>query len=157
MSQRIQPELYYISLEETENWNFKAEDKACIKKVETVYVFDRRRITFACEITPSFELNPVETRAIFEDSVYKEEESEELRNRIDELVTEEACTEVVYMHCSSIEAKIVLWEETGVQPKNVDRYKTNDKFDPEVHDSFDEWHKELIEDAIEHARGSWVL
>lgn len=157
-NEKLNPELYFISLDETENWNFQPEDKTKIKKVESIYVFDKNCVVHCCEITPSYELNFIQTRALFTDEAYaNDDEGQEFRDHIDELIMSESnSAETLYMHCYRIHEQIVVWEATGVKPKNLERYQTHAKFDPE-YETFSQWYEDLLETAMAYARGNWVL
>lgn len=117
-----------VALDETRNWDKEFLVRLGITKVMAVYLFNALSVTHCCEITPSYELWPIEshTDATLSDEQY------EVFNEADR-----GCMEVTYMHCSDMDrVRPGLFHDFGEE---------------EVEDAY-----ESREDLLEHLAGNEV-
>ena len=83
-------------------WQLPPEHSAVIDWIETVWLFDKNVHVHCCEITPSYELWPLETRVRFKDS-FDQDANESLRDRFEEDVRGWSADEVEYRHVSDLD------------------------------------------------------
>lgn len=86
-----------VALDETRYWELPERFKPHVERIETVYAYDKNLAVHCCELTPSHELWPVETRAVTTDDA-----SEQMRDAISEMVLGQEPPEVIYMHVGSV-------------------------------------------------------
>lgn len=86
-----------VAIDETKHWNL-GDLAQHVLRIETVFVYDATAAVYCCELTPSFELWPVETRAILADDV-----DEETRDTIDDIMMTNASHDVEYHHVRTID------------------------------------------------------
>lgn len=92
-------DLHLVALEETGLWELDIPGwRAAVQRIETVYLFDRNERTHSCELTPSYWLLPVETRAIFHDP----DQDSRLTDRIDGEISR-CPPEPCYVHCHTLD------------------------------------------------------
>ncbi len=116
----LRPDFYVIELlHNLDHWNLpEFADK--IESSGTVYLFDKNVNVHCCEITPSYELHPVETRALLKPEF---RDNDKLRGAVDEEVRFIEDHDVTYMHVRAVEsllAKGTLFKQlgdTGKDPK----------------------------------------
>jgi hypothetical protein len=111
------PDIYAITFNETQYYNFKPGDKELIKSVNQVYVLNRSEYTYLCEITPSYFLEPVYTWVEVVDGL-----SDEERERLQEAYEHET-SEPTYVHVRVVEAII------KDHPERVRHYGNSDDED----------------------------
>jgi hypothetical protein len=97
-----------------DHWNIpEVIDK--IENIETVYLFDKRVHVHCCELTPSYELWPVETRINLK---AEHTDNEKLREETDEIARRWADDEIRYVHVHTVdgwmETKSHQWEDLGI-------------------------------------------
>jgi hypothetical protein len=116
----LRPNFYLVAIRHNmEHWNIPANLLQYIERIETVWLFDRNVHVHCCEITPSYELWPIETRAIFTDHLERclvdgpEEELvtiEKIRDEIDEFVRTGEDYEVSYRHVAPMDRFLLAWD-----------------------------------------------
>lgn len=82
-----------VAFDETRYWNKEFLARLGIAKVMAVYLFNALSVTYCCEITPSYELWPIESHP---DVTLSDEQYDEFNE------ADRGCSEVAYMHCSDI-------------------------------------------------------
>ena len=82
-----------------EHWNLP-EHMDKIESIETVWLFDRNVHVHCCELTPSYEMWPVETRVNLKVTFADEEE---LRDDIEDIVRSNSDDEIIYRYVSTVE------------------------------------------------------
>lgn len=115
-----------------EHWNIpEVIDK--IERIETVYLFDKRVHVHCCEITPSYELWPIETRAILKDEFA---EDEALRDEVFELTTRWGDTDIKYVHVHTVDSRMAeeKWEfkDLGIGDVSYDDVSYDDQRDSTI-------------------------
>lgn len=83
-----------VALNETRSWDKEFLAQLGITKVMSVYLFNTLSVTHCCEITPSYELWPIESYP----NVTLSDEQYDVFNEADR-----GCMEVAYMHCSAMD------------------------------------------------------
>jgi hypothetical protein len=83
-----------------EYWNIP-EYRDKIASIETVWLFDRNVHVHCAELTPSYEMWPVETRVNLKVAFADEEE---LRNDIEDIVHSNSDYDIGYQHVHDVEA-----------------------------------------------------
>ena len=114
-------DIWAIVLDETEYLgDFEGRDR--VKSVGMVYVFDRNRHVYACEMTPSYELWPVQHTIVFTDEVYntiydnEDWDMENWRNEFEyQMQGYMAWENVTYVHTRSIDKMIVRGNKNEVE------------------------------------------
>lgn len=116
----LRPDFHLVVIRHNmEHWNIPANLRQHIERIETVWLFDRNVHVHCCEITPSYELWPIETRAIFTDHIERclvdgpEEELatiDKIRDEIDELVRTGEDYEVSYRHVAAMDRFLKAWD-----------------------------------------------
>jgi hypothetical protein len=98
---KIPPEFVFIRLETTQYWKEEFLKKHKIKKVFDIHLYNQAEKTYCCEITPSYELNYVQTDAELEEGV----EDDVAEAAHDAVMAESGNNELVsYYHIWAIEA-----------------------------------------------------
>lgn len=111
---RIQllPEMFVVKMDETEYWDEEFRNKCGVKRIFGVYAFNRRKVCYLCEITPSYELvflgSQWEGNWNPEGVLDEEFDEDEYQRRADEADAEirkgDASTEEFsYQHCSDVD------------------------------------------------------
>lgn len=96
---RLKP--HVIVIDETEHWCLDDDLMVHIERIETVYLYDDNTVFHLCEITPSFELWPIVTRAIFID---EGNTSDEIKDRADaDILQWSDHSQVTYVHFYDIQ------------------------------------------------------
>lgn len=95
--ERMKPNFVLIVLDVSAHWRIGDG----VLRVQSVYLTDLSRVVHCCELTPSYELEHVETRAVLPDDV-----SEETRVRIDEVVRINEYGETIYIHRRLVDARL---------------------------------------------------
>lgn len=87
-----------VAIDETANWLDEDLVKRCGGKIYTLYVYNPDEATYLCELTPSYDLEPLDyyPAELPED----ENEREKIYEKLQETLLHE---EVSYMHCHSID------------------------------------------------------
>lgn len=88
---------FCVWFDETNDWNLSEEQKAAIKQIRSVYIFDKSSVTHLCELQPSYFMIGLPFSIVYHDHV-----SEEERDRIENDLYLEGDSDT-YMHCSSVE------------------------------------------------------
>jgi hypothetical protein len=83
-----------VAIDETQHWNKEFLARLGVAKVMAVYLFNALSATHCCELTPSYELWPVESHP---DVILSDEMDEDFRE------ADNGCKEITYMHCSRIQ------------------------------------------------------
>ncbi len=94
----LRPDFHLVVIAQNleRDWNLPEYiDK--IERIESVFLFDKNVHVHCCELTPSYELWPVETRVIFKPD-FDQDANEELRDEIEEVVRRADEPEVEYHH-----------------------------------------------------------
>lgn len=104
MPNRFNPEIppawHAVRLDETHFYGKMFLDEFGVEKIYGVYVVDFSKRVHCCEITPSYELNFV--NSVFDGGPDDDERLEEL---VQKLYEADACTDnVLYMHCNAVNA-----------------------------------------------------
>jgi hypothetical protein len=94
----IKPQFRLVSVQE-DGWN-EGLLQRCGGKIWTVYLYDYRRHTHLCELTPSYECHYVESYPDLH--LDDDEEREELQDLLDE-ARADGCSNVDYYHCTGID------------------------------------------------------
>ncbi len=98
----LRPDFHLVVIPHNlEHWNIP-EYLPYIERIETVWFFDKNVHVYCCEVTPSYELWPLETRVIFKDS-FDHDVDEELRDKIESDVSYWSCDEVEYHHVRALD------------------------------------------------------
>lgn len=135
-----------IALDETEHWRLAAEQMALIERIETVYWFDALQATYAAEMTTSYTLHPLYTRAIFKADV-----AEDAQHAIDEIIEREADNDITYMHCAQIHRLITQYRKEKrafAYTRQRDRINLN---------KIDGGYDGAVDAILEHDRCNWPL
>ena len=99
----IPPSWHAIRLDETHFYDKSFLDEYGVEKIYGVYVTDFNTRVYCCEITPSYELNFV--NSVFDGGPDRDDDEEKFENLEQELYKADAYTESVsYMHCGSVSA-----------------------------------------------------
>jgi hypothetical protein len=109
MTPRPPIEAWNVRLDETAVWSFPEDLRPYIKRVWSVYLFDRSQAVHLCEITPSYWLAPLYQYAEFNDPP----PSDEVRERINDLIDSTEHDDVYY-HCHFLEGLIEKGDETRI-------------------------------------------
>lgn len=88
---------YCVWFDETKDWNLTEEQKAAVKEIRAVYIFDKSSITHLCELQPSYLMIGLPLSIVYHDHVTEEE-----RDEIEWVFSLEGDSDT-YMHCSYIE------------------------------------------------------
>lgn len=100
----VRPDFWLVKFDQTQYWRLPPEQMQHVERIVQVLLFDRNEITHCCEITPSYCLFPVETRAEYKDPIYDgSRESERLRDQIDSEIRRWQCHECEYHHCHRLD------------------------------------------------------
>ncbi len=99
-----------IALDETDHYDISEADAPLIKQIRGVYLFDRNRRTYACEMTPSYWLTHLYDQVILVDD--DDPRREELHEDYEGYPGDD-----IYVHCSTID-KIIAENDRNV----VDHY-----------------------------------
>lgn len=130
---------HLIAIEETGDWKLENMDQ--IDTIEIVYLYDSKRVTHACEVTPSYELHPIETRGILRD----EFDTDEIREELSTEILRECDSDVKYYHCKDVEKMV---KELSDKPF---RYK--DLGEEEIdEEKIEGGYKCILESTIEYYR-----
>ena len=96
-----------ISLNETQYYNIKDEDKPYIKEIRSTYVYNPESCTHLCELTPSYDLRYLHTYIIWDN-----EPNDDMRDELDGRYCYEY-GEDTYMHCYAVERLTCPKKECG--------------------------------------------
>ncbi len=100
----LRPDFHLIAVpHNTEHWNLP-ELLPKIARIETVYLFDKNVHVHCCEITPSYELWPVATRAILKPEFA---DDDVLREEVDAVMQENQYRDVNYRHVRAVDPLLV--------------------------------------------------
>jgi hypothetical protein len=116
---RIQllPEMFCLKEDETEYWDEAFRTQHKIKRIFGVYVFNRRKAVYACEMTPSYERrffgSQWEPCDDFEDDDYSSK-----AEKIDDAIRDgnRGTEEWSYMHCSDVDRTLETEIKEGFLP-----------------------------------------
>jgi len=112
----MKPDWRLVMSDVTHYWVLGDGDQEKVERIVTVYLYNKNEVTHCCEITPSYCLWPVETRAEFRDGV-----SDLDIDRIDGNIRRWADDEVVYVHCHALAGMTVKHKKLGsVFPGSVE-------------------------------------
>ena len=131
-----------VAIDETEHWNLDPADMARIKALRTIYAYDKNTHVYACEMTPSYELWPVDVQAIYVDERdFDDDEQDRFRERIYDLQNEYMEHEVLYMHVRDVDRI-----EESANPDDY-LYAVDEVYelDPEWFDSEDEQWESILD------------
>ncbi len=102
---RIQllPEMCVVKEDETEYWDKPFRKRHKIKRIFGVYVFNRRKACYLCEMTPSYELRFFGSQWEGEDGYDAEDEN--AAEKIDDAIRDgdRDTEEWSYMHCADVD------------------------------------------------------
>lgn len=133
---QITPDYYVIAIRQNlEHWNIPRVIHM-ILRIEDVFLFDRNSHTNVCELTPSYALYHVETRAI----LHNEFDNDANRDECHDAIQGPWPSDVEYYHCALIEKMLV--------DGNHDFKRLTHTMDE------DETKEEFFERVMEHCRGN---
>jgi len=123
----LRPNLHLVAIDETSDWELpEYMDK--ILRIETVFMYDENNHHHLCEITPSYELYPVETRAILKPEFA---DDDRLSDAISQEIMSEMTYDVSYMHVWEVKSIIERYQkEEGSTPENKYDYRYFHAGDP---------------------------
>jgi hypothetical protein len=103
---QVAPDYHVIAIKQNlDHWNIP-DILRYIDRIEGVWLFDRNSQTHMCELTPSYILHPVETRAILR---YEFRDNDAIRDEVDSVIHTARDTETEAHHCLVIDR----WLEDG--------------------------------------------
>ena len=95
---KILPDPSIVQL--TEQFDKDWLSKNRVAKVMGQYAYDAARVTYCCEVTPSYELTLIRYEAVYDDGYEPTEaEQERIEDELREVETEPVC----YFHCRTID------------------------------------------------------
>lgn len=105
----IRPDFWLIKFDQTEYWHLEPRLMQYIKRIIQICLMDRNENTYCCEMTPSYCLFPVETRADLHDPLYDgSNASEQLRDEIESEISRWQDADCFYIHCRSVDNLLAL-------------------------------------------------
>ncbi len=108
----LRPDYCLYLMDETQHWQLQPELMAKIERIVTIYLFDRKRHVHCCELTPSYELWPVETRAELKPEFADGgRAADNLRDAIDSEIQRWADHSVRYAHVADMEPQLTPEQE----------------------------------------------
>lgn len=112
-----QMNFHVIAIEETEWWRLEEKMMQVIERIETVYLYDSSEHTYLCEMTPSYTLYPIETRAVYKSGFDTDDsrEGEQMLNEIELEILSNKDGEVKYYHVSHIESLVESYQKEEKQ------------------------------------------
>jgi hypothetical protein len=103
---QITPDYHVIVINQNlEHWNIP-EIRQYIEMIEGVWLFDRNSHTYMCELTPSYILHPVETRAVLRHEFL---DDDTIRDKVHSIMTTWGDTDTEAHHCRVVDK----WLEDG--------------------------------------------
>ena len=105
----VQMDLWLAVLDESQSWQLSDVNKDFVKKVEGVYTYDANEVTRCCELTPSYCLYPIGSRA-----VSPEDTPDEVRGDIQDDIDGNDCHDVRYVHTHLIDTLPVVGDDDEV-------------------------------------------
>jgi hypothetical protein len=139
------------TIPETEHWELEPEMMEKIKEIESVYCYDRNCVTHLCEITPSYCLYLIETRAIF-----KNEVDDRLSDEVDQIIRENITSDdwITYIHCYEIDRLAAL-------PAEEYRFRhignPEIPFELEEGEDEDQWHERVMDEMRQSLTANTVV
>lgn len=146
----IKPQFRLVSREENlEHWSDKIADLArrCKATIHSHWMYDYRRETFLCELTPSYDLNFIQYHVRFDDYETKDTpEGEELLDLVDTADGDLG----EYAHCSEI---------NSIPFPTPDHCLYRDYVNPLYYEETQQSYASLLEEDLEYLRcngGVWA-
>jgi hypothetical protein len=144
------PDIHFVSLNRTENYNIEPEDQPFIEAILDVYSYASNHVTYCCEMTPSYWLTSHGSIVRFKEEadgvlsdIAQERIHERILSRYEGIVDESGG---VYIHCHNLDALRVTLEAAndfryyhlGFPPATRADYDTDADFENAV----EEWTRE---------------
>lgn len=99
----LRPDFWLVVQRHPDHWWNIPEIRPLIDRIETVFLFDRNLHVHCCEFTPSYELWPVETRAILKPEFA---DNDALVDKVDNVIMGNASREIEYHHVHPLDRRI---------------------------------------------------
>ena len=146
---------WLVVIDETEYWHLESTLMERIERIESVYLVDRQEMTYLPEMTPSYYLHLVETRAILKDEfeptgdeTAADRELEDMRETIKNEIRREMTGENIYVHCRDLQQRI----RRGRRRIDYRKWKC-ERLDLDLYDDIEE----IIKANLEYLRGNQMI
>jgi len=127
ITETLPMDLHVIAIDETEYWTMPEHMSAVIGRIEQLYYYDANRVTYCCEMTPSYWLEAYDVRFIPKSGCVV---GDDLDERIYDTLRQHADLEGTYYHCHNINGLIKRYQAEGVNFRY--RHIGSQDVDPEV-------------------------
>ena len=131
------PDWYVIAIDETEYWNIDEEHRALIDRMLGVYMFNWRKHTYLCEVTPSYKLVFHSNVMWLKQELHSRDDFDELRDDLEHQYIYGGGTDnepVTYMHSRDVDRRMNNYPELLYHYGTPSTYFEEDEGEEEVRD-----------------------